>query len=94
MGMCKWCHDDDSNFTDWMFHGETNLLTLKDNSQLINRDYDGNGSDINIGIYMDFEIPCLKAYGSILGLSVWSKPVRIKYCPNCGRKLNQENANG
>ena len=77
---CKHCKEHiDFEPTDHMFHG-TNTYSLK------GKEIDGC-KDISVELYMDAKNRFLKATTNVFGMDVWSKDIKIKYCPFCGRKL-------
>ena len=79
---------DDFDSADSLFYG-TNTIDCKFKNL--------TEGDTKIGneIVMDFQDkkPFIMAYAHVFGMLLLSEKVRIKYCPMCGRKLDESITN-
>ena len=71
MNKCKYCKPHDTVYTDWMFHNAERTYKLKG-------DYVSKYDVINIDVAIDTENGTIGAVGTVFGLDITSKDVKIK----------------
>ena len=86
MKTCKYCKpvDDEICDVDFLYHGEIIRKVPKTEK--------GLHAEISTYLYFDAwnNPPILKANTDLFGVNLYSKDIPIKYCPFCGRKLEEE----